>query len=453
METKKPDGPQTVVRPLSESEPVKKWPKWVWFVPFLFTLKLPHLNRYQWRLLGLVGFASLFNRYDLAILQMALPQIQTSLGITTTHLNNNIAIIQAGALPAFLLMLAADRVGRRRLLIITIVGYTVMTGLTAFSTSVAMFVATQFFSRMFVTAEMLLSAVVIAEEFPPDARGRGVGALAAMAATGFGLAALFFAFVDVMPFGWRTLYFIGFVPLVILSSLRRNLPETAQFQKQQAARAQKNLDQEEPFMANLQPMIDLVRAYPGRFWGISLLVFIYTFATEVAFFYDPTYLQDAHGWQPWQISMLTIVGGFLALFGNTLAGNVGDLMGRKRATILFLVCMPIFISVFYNAAGWFLPVIWAIMLFAMMGINVSVDTMSTELYPTSYRSTAAGARAIVAALGAALSQVVHGLIFGFVGSQWTAVSIMSIFIFLTPFIVARLPETSGRSLDETAPER
>jgi MFS family permease len=93
------------------------------------------------------------------------------------------------------------------------------------------------------------------------------------------------------------------------------------------------------------------------------------------------------------------------------------------------------------------------MLFGMMGINVSVDTMSTELYPTSYRSTAAGARAIVAALGAALSQVVHGLIFGFVGSQWTAVSIMSIFIFLTPFIVARLPETSGRSLDETAPER
>ncbi|MBX3012662.1 MAG: MFS transporter [Caldilineaceae bacterium] len=444
---------ETETKAGSDAEVLKKWPKWVWFAPFLFTLTLPNLNRYQWRLLGLVGFASLFNRYDLAILQMALPQIQSSLGIADAALSNHIAIIQLGALPAFLLMLAADRVGRRRLLIITIVGYTILTGATAFATSVPMFVALQFFSRMFVTAEMLLSAVVIAEEFPADARGRGVGALAAMAATGFGLAALFFAFIDLLPFGWRALYFLGFVPLVILSSLRRNLPETAQFQKHQAQRAQANQDREEPFMANLQPMIDLVRAYPARFWAISLIVFIYTFAAEVAFFYDPTYLQSEHGWQPWHISILTMAGGFLALFGNTLAGNVGDRVGRKRAAIIFLSCMPLFISAFYNASGWPLAILWAIMLFGMMGINVSVDTLSTELYPTSYRSTAAGARAMVAAIGSALSQAVFGIVYGFAGSQWTAVSIMSILIFITPFIVARLPETSGRALDEIAPER
>lgn len=436
-----------------EDEFIQKWPFWVWFVPFLFAVKLPRLTRYHWRLLGLVGFASLFNRYDLAILQMALPQIQSNLGIANASLSNTIAIIQLGALPAFLLMLAADRIGRRRLLIITIVGYTLLTGATALVTSVTMFVVVQFFSRMFVTAEMLLSVVVIAEEFPPDARGRGVGALAAMAATGFGLAALFFAFVDVMPFGWRMLYIIGFFPLVILASLRRNLPETAQFQKQQASRAQSGDENEEPFMANLKPIIDMVRAYPSRFWAISITVFIYTFAADVAFFYDPTYLQEAHGWQPWHITILTMAGGFLALFGNALAGNVGDLLGRKRATILFLVSMPIWISIFYNASGWLLPVVWVVMLFGMMGINVSVDTLSSELFPTSYRSTAAGARALVAAGGAALSQLVHGIIFGFVGSQWVAVSIMSVFIFMTPFIVARLPETSGLTLDESAPER
>lgn len=436
-----------------KTEVVQRWPVWVWFLPFLFALKLPQLTRYQWRLLGLVGFASLFNRYDLAILQMALPQIQANLGITNAQLSNTIAIIQLGALPAFLLMLAADRLGRRRLLIFTILGYTVLTGATALSTSVAMFVTLQFFSRMFVTAEMLLSAVVIAEEFPADARGRGVGALAAMAATGFGLAALFFAFVDVMPFGWRSLYIIGFLPLVILASLRRNLPETAQFQKQQALRAQSGQEVEEPFMANLEPVIKLVRAYPSRFWAISATVFVYTLAADVAFFYDPTYLQEAHGWQPWHISILTMAGGFLALFGNALAGNVGDLVGRKRSAIIFLACMPIFISLFYNASGWFLPVIWVIMLFGMMGINVSVDTLSTELYPTSYRSTAAGARSLVAAAGSALSQVIHGLIFGLIGSQWVAVSLMSVLIFITPFIVTRLPETSGRTLDEIAPER
>lgn len=427
---------------------VRKWPWWVWLAPFLFALKLPKLNQHQWRVLGLVGFASLFDRYDGAILQLALPQIQNNLGITDASLSSTVAIIKLGSIPAFFLMLAADRIGRRRLLLFTIVGYTITTGLTGFSTSVAMFVTLQFFSRIFITAELLLSSVVIAEEFPPEARGRGVGALAAIAANGFGLAALLFAFVDVLPFGWRTLYFVGFVPLLILANLRRGLPETAHFQKQQAER-----DLDEPFVANLQPIIDLVRAYPGRFFAISGIIFLYALGTDAAFFYDPTYLQQEHGWQPWHITMLTMGGGFGALFGNTIAGNIGDLVGRKRATMLFLTGMPIVIAIFYNVSGWLLPVVWAVMLFGMMGVGVSIETLGSELFPTSYRSTAAGARALVAASGAALSLAAHGVLFSVVGSQWLAVALLAAVALFTPLLVARLPETSGRALDEIAPER
>lgn len=436
----------------AEEEIVHKWPWWVWLVPFLFALKLPKLNQHQWRVLGLIGFASLFDRYDGAVLQLALPQIQTNLGITDATLSSTVAIIKLGSIPAFLLMLAADRLGRRQLLLITIVGYTITTGATAFATSINIFIALQFLSRIFLTAELLLSSVVIAEEFPPDARGRGVGALAAIAANGFGLAALLFAFIEVLPFGWRSLYFVGFIPLLILTSLRRGLPETTHFQKQQAARTQQE-SEDEPFIANLQPVIDLVRAYPSRFFAISTIIFLYALATDAAFFYDPTYLQQEHGWQPWHITMLTIGGGFGALFGNTIAGNIGDLVGRKRATMFFLTAMPIIIAIFYNVSGWILPVIWAIMLFGMMGVGVSIETLGAELFPTSYRSTAAGARALVASSGAALSLAIHGILFNLVGSQWFAVTLLAFLVLLTPFLVAWLPETSGRALDEIAPER
>ncbi|MCB0060774.1 MAG: MFS transporter [Caldilineaceae bacterium] len=445
-------SPPDIEAATADAMPARKWPWWVWFAPFLFALKMPRFSQHQWRILGLIGFASLFMRYDGAVLQLALPQIQNGLGIPDAALSNTVAIIEMGSIPAFFLMLAADRIGRRRLLLITIVGYTVLTGATAFVSTLTLFVIVQFLARVFLMAEVMLASVVIAEEFPPDARGRGIGALAAIAANGFGVAALLFAFVEVLPFGWRSLYVVGLIPLLILISLRRGLPETAHFQKQQAARAQLETS-EEGFISNLQPLLDLVRAYPTRALAIGSIVFLYTVATSAAFFYDPTYLQQEHGWQPWHITMLTIGGGFGALFGNTIAGNVGDLLGRKRATVLFLVIMPILIACFYNAFGWLLPIIWAMMLFCQMGVGVSLETLGAELFPTSYRSTAAGARALVASSGTVVGLTMHGLLFGWLGSQWTAVTVLALIVFVTPFLVAWLPETSGRTLDEIAPEK
>ncbi|MCB0064275.1 MAG: hypothetical protein KDE19_19260, partial [Caldilineaceae bacterium] len=94
--------------------PRRKWPWWVWFAPFLFALRMPRFSQHQWRILGLIGFASLFMRYDGAVLQLALPQIQSSLGIPDAALSNTVALIELGSIPAFFLMLAADRIGRRR---------------------------------------------------------------------------------------------------------------------------------------------------------------------------------------------------------------------------------------------------------------------------------------------------------------------------------------------------
>ena len=66
--------------------------------------------------------------------------------------------------------------GRRRVLLFTILAYIVLTGATAFSPNAAMFVVSQFFARTFAVAESLLAVVVIVEEFDPDVRGWGIGA-------------------------------------------------------------------------------------------------------------------------------------------------------------------------------------------------------------------------------------------------------------------------------------
>lgn len=86
----------------------------------------PALEAEHWRVLGLVSIATLFGQYDRAIFTLALPQIQAGLGIAEGQIGMLAAFVRLGALPAFAIALAADRLGRRGVLIGTIVAYTLM---------------------------------------------------------------------------------------------------------------------------------------------------------------------------------------------------------------------------------------------------------------------------------------------------------------------------------------
>ena len=291
-------------------------------------------------------------------------------------------------------MLAADRLGRRRLLLSTILGYTLLTGATAFAPDAPVFVALQCASRAFITAELLLATVVIAEEFAPAVRGWGVGAANALAAGGYGLAWLLFAFVEVLPFGWRALYLIGLVPLGLIAFMRRGLPETARFAEHQEQRPQTCA-----LTAPLAPLVAVVRAYPARLIVMSVLAFLLGFAESPAFFFDPKYLQEVHQWRPWHISMLGAGGGFVAIHGYTYACWLGDSFGRKRVTLVYLSTPPLLIAAFYHAPGLLLGLLWVAMIFTLLGANVSILTYGTEIFPTSYRAPATRIRSIMATLG------------------------------------------------------
>jgi MFS transporter, putative metabolite:H+ symporter len=142
----------------------------------------------------------------------------------------------------------------------------------------------------------------------------------------------------------------------------------------------------------------------------------------------------------------------MALLGSAFAGQLSDRTGRKRATSAFLLAMPLFILAYYQGSGWRLPLYWAGLLFTSIGATVMLSALSSELFPTAYRSTAAGATAVVATLGGALSLLVHGWLWQATASPWSAVSWLALLILLAPLLIAYLPETSGRTLEEIAPD-
>jgi len=421
-------------------------PRWLRFAPFLG--RPPALTRRQWRVLGLVSIVSFFEQYDVYLFSLNLKQIQADLGIAESSLGLLGGLVRAGALLALPVTLAADRLGRRRILLFTILAYTLCTGATAFAPNASSFVVFQFLARIFAAAEAVIAIVVIAEEFDTEHRGWGIGALGALHACGAGAAGIAFGFVNVLPFGWRALYAIGLVPLLLVAYLRRTLPETTRFDA--LAKERSGVRPSPP----LEPVVDLVRHYPGRVAMMVAAVLAIEIAMGPAVFFAPKFLQDVHGWSPAQVAAMNIGGGFFAIIGNPLAGWLSDRRGRRPVTTLFTLGVLLAIVCFYWLAGPVAPPFWIALIFGVMGTQVTLAAYGAEMFPTGVRSTASGIREVCKTGGAVTGLALVSMLYGVAGSSWTAIGLLCAVGALAPLIVlVFFPETSGRRLEEIAPER
>jgi MFS family permease len=402
----------------------------------------------QRRLLVVLGMAFTLNSYDFGILSLALPQIQADLGVAEAEASRLAAVARLGVLPALLFALIADWHGRRRLLVLTVVGFSVCTFLTAFARTPAEFMLLQFLARAFTAAEELLAVVVITEELDPDARGWGVGLMAAFGGLGHGLASLLYSQVEVLPFGWRALYVLGAAPLLLLAWLRRDLPETRRFSEYRARRVEQNAG-----AALLAPLRNLARSHLGRLLALCGAVVPFWFAASTALVFMSKFLQDVHGYTPGTVAILFLAGGSLAILGNVVAGRASDRFGRRPVLLAFLIANTAAVAGFYNAPGGWLPLCWIALVFSFFAIDVVFTALGGELFPTAYRSTASFLRGAAATLAAALGLWSEGLLYELTGSHASAITWMLLSSVATLTIVGlALPETARRTLEEIAPE-
>jgi putative MFS transporter len=295
-------------------------------------------------------------------------------------------------------------------------------------------------------AETLLAVVVIAEEFDPDVRGWGIGAMGAIQACSAGFTALLFMGGEALPWGWRSLYLVGLGPLLLLAAWRRTLPKTVRFAAHQAMR--------DPATSPLRPLSDLVRHYPSRLGAVAVAVFILELAAAPAGFFGPKYLQDVHGWTPAAIGLLTVAGGALAIVGNTVAGWGSDRWGRRRVALVFILGEVGWTLTYYSVSGPLLVAAWIGRIFMALGANVTLSAFGVELFPTSSRATAAGLRLVCVTLGGSMGLLLESLLYRVVASHWVAISALTVLALLGALLVTRcFPETAGRTLEDIAPER
>ncbi len=187
------------------------------------------LQPYHWRLLIFLSVATFFEGYDFLALAQILPQLAADMELSKTGVGLLNAVVNAGAVAAFVLVRKADVWGRRRVLTITIAGYTLFTLFSGLAPNVWWFAPLQFIARMFLIAEWATSMVYAAEEFPTAKRATIIGVIQGFSSLGGIVCAGVVPFLLKTPYGWRTVYFVGVIPLVLLAFARRNLKETSRF--------------------------------------------------------------------------------------------------------------------------------------------------------------------------------------------------------------------------------
>jgi putative MFS transporter len=394
------------------------------------------------KLLLLLGAAFFIGQYDMTVLSLALPDVQASFDIPEHLLGQVISLARLGALPAILLALMADRVGRRKLLIVTLCGLSLATGATAFARSSEEFVACQFAARGFTTAEEILAVIYVLEMLPARQRGWGVGFLAAMGGLGSGMASLLYGVSDHLPGGWRALYFIAALPILYIAWLRRLLPESNLFTSLQSQQGENRAPQE-----FRQVFREIFANYRREITAISLIAALFWFHISSTVNFMSKYLQEVHAYTPQQVSLLFIVAGAVAILGNVTAGRVSDIIGRRPTLVAGLAINCVAFLTFYNTGGYWLPLAWVAALFSFFGVEVLINAISGELFPTRCRSTASTLRTVSAMLAAVIGLATEGLLFSALGGHPAALSALSLSSLLAiPVVVAMLRETAAAEL-------
>lgn len=418
-----------------------------WIPPFLGGVPVG-VSADHLRLLGVLTFALFFENYDLSVLGNALPQLAESFGLSKAELGDFTSLTRLGALPAFLLIPLADRIGRRRLLLWSVALMSLGSALTATSQTAAQFVFFQFMTRAFLVGAAIVAVVILTEEFPAEYRGWGIGMLAGVSSIGYGLGAAVYGMVKVLPFGWRSLYVIGLVPLLLFFWMRDRVVETRRFERAHGPGGERGLRAMNP----LEPLVALARRQPRRALALGLVGIFSSAGFGVAFQFVSHFLQGERGWSPGMFAGMSITFGALGIIGNLVAGRLADRFGRRAIAAAALVGFPFCALAFYTGPASLVAVPWTAMLFLSMATSVMLRALTTELFPTAFRSAAGGTQALLETLGVVAGLAAYSRLMGHFDDQALVISLLAFTPLVSAIAIWLVPETARRELEQISQE-
>jgi MFS family permease len=356
----------------------------------------------------------------------------------------------------------ADYLGRRRMMMIAVLAYSLTTGLSAFAFDWPSFAILRFLVGVAVGSEWATGSSMVAELWPDRARGKGAGLMQCGLGIGFFIASLVWLFVNPLgPGSWRYMYMLGVLPALLTLWIRRSIPESRLWEETDARRravrsrqrSGETLGASEQALARFT-LFDLFTDRTVR--RQTVLVFLMSLSTTVGFWGISTWVPPfvggiaaASGLAPEQgASYAGMAYTFGSVAGYVSFGFLADAYGRKPVTIVFFVLALILTPVlfFWTRDLSTLLALACVNAFFSNGQYTWMPAWLPELYPTRMRATALafvfnGPR-FIAFLGPLLAGTIIVQFGGYGQAAMALALVYLVGIAATPF----LPETLGKPL-------
>lgn len=395
----------------------------------------------QWRTLLAGHLGWLLDGFDAMLYSFALLDIKSEFSLNGT---------QAGALASVALVTAAiggigagflcDRIGRVRVLIFSILGYSIFTGLTATSQSLEMLIVWRGLVGVGLGAEWTAGSVLIAESWPDRRRATAIGLMQSGWAIGYIAAALISAWI-LPAYGWRVMFLLGTLPALATLWIRRNIPEPEIWRNQA------------PKSPRTQFQSLLTSRHLGRILVASSVATFLLFSYWGLFTWIPAYLaapsaQGGVGLSVLKSSWWIIPMELGAFFGYISFGFLADRFGRRLVFLIFVISAALIIPI-YGGAGrheFLILALGPFLGFFGHGYFSLFGSMLAEIFPTEIRATAQG---FCYNSGKALSAFAPMTI-GFLADRFgigAALGATSLFLLMAAGLIFLLPETQGMELE------
>ena len=275
---------------------------------------------------------------------------------------------------AYLFGRAADRWGRRPILMINVLLYSIIEFASGFAPSLTALLVLRAIFGIAMGGEWGVGASLTMESIPPQARGFVSGLLQSGYPTGYFLASIVYGLLF-QYIGWRGMFMIGVIPALLVFYIRSSVPESPTWR---------------PTTASSNTVTILKSHWRIGLYAVLLMTAFNFFSHGTQDIY-PTFLQVQHGLDPHEVGLIAVIYNIGAIIGGISFGSLSEHFGRRRiiilTSLLSLAVLPFW--AFANGAVW-LAVGAFLMQVMVQGAWGVIPVHLNELSPDEARGTFPG---------------------------------------------------------------